>query len=352
MSALSEYAYLNCRVSIRSEGLLPPARLAELVTRPLAQLPDTLRDAGFPQLAEEMPTTSRGLEQAIIADYLDDIAVLIRPLKGPARAFLAHWQHRYEIINLKRCIRHHLHRLPVAELREHLIDLGPLAVLPIEDLLLAEDADEVLRRLEGTAYADMARHARRVYDERRSVFDLEAVLDRQYYNGLFVRFRDLSDNDRRYVSELLGALADQINLVWLLRYRFVFGLEPPHAYLLLIQAGTSISRSNLLQLVQLESLEEVLHSLPAPLAERLSQATSIVQVETTMDRQTQRVARRILHRTSFNLARAFAYLVLRERQILKVHVALKGRLLQLDEDAIRAAASLPATFVNGAAAGG
>ena len=42
---------------------------------------------------------------------------------------------------------------------------------------------EQLRRLEGTPYADMARHAREVYEERHSLFDLEAVLDSRYYRA-------------------------------------------------------------------------------------------------------------------------------------------------------------------------
>lgn len=346
MTAASDYAYLNCRVSIRAEGLLPSERLAELATRPVGQVVEILREAGFFQLAEQLPETPHGIEQAVIADYFDDIAVFIRPLKGAARAFLHHWQNRFEIVNLKRCIRHHLAGLPPAELRDNLLDIGAFADLPLDDLLRAEDADEVLRRLEGTAYSAMARHARNVYQESHTLFDLEAVLDRQYYRGLFDHYKALDDIDRRPLSGLLGAIADQINLVWLLRYRFAFGLAPAHAYLLLIPAGRQLKGSDLLRLVQMDGLEEVLQHLPDPMGERLADATSIAEVEKAMDKQTQRVAHRVLRRTTFNLARALAYLVLRERQILKVHVALKGRVLGLDEESIRIAASLPESFIH------
>ena len=350
MAAVTDYAYLHCRVSIRAEGLLPRERLEELATRSDSQVADTLRDAGFFELAEELPATPHALEQAIIEDYLDDIAVLMRPLKGPARAFLSHWQHRFEIINLKRCIRHHLAGLPPAELRQDLIDIGPVSELPVDDLLRAEDAEEVLRRLEGTMYASMARHARRVYQERHTLFDLEAVLDRQYYRGLFDRYNALGESDRQPLRGILGAMADQLNLVWLLRYRFRFHLAPAHAYLLLIPSGRYLKRPKLLQLVQMESLKEVLDALEPPLAERVAGANSIVAVDKAMDRHTQRAAHRVLRRTSFNLARAFAYLVLRERQILKVHVALKGRALGLDEESLRIAASLPDDFLKTAEA--
>jgi V/A-type H+-transporting ATPase subunit C len=352
MSGLTAYAYLDTRVSIRAEGLLAPARLAELATRPDSEVGEILREAGFFEMAENLPASSRELEQRILDDYIDDITVLIRPLKGAAHDFLAWWKHRYEIINLKRCIRHHLLGLPPATLRDKLVDLGPTSELPVDELTRAEDVEELLRRLETTAYGGMVRQARRVYEERHTLFDLEATLDRQYYSGLVARFDELPERDRRPLAELVGALADQLNLTWLLRYRFAFGLEPAHVYLLLITPGQYLGKAQLLDLVQKDGLEAVLSSLPAPFPDLLTGLDSIVAVEKALDLRTQRIARRILAHTRFTLARAFAYLVLRERQILKVHVALKGRLLGLDEESINIASRLPEDFLGGAANAG
>jgi V/A-type H+-transporting ATPase subunit C len=239
--------------------------------------------------------------------------------------------------------------LPPAELKDNLIDIDPFAELPTDELLRAENAEEVLRRLEHTTYADMARHARSVYAEHHDLFDLEAALDRQYYMGLFDRFDALAERDRQPLAELIGAIADQMNLTWLLRYRFAFDLAPPHAYLLLIPRGQFLKSSHLLQLVQMESVGDVLHALPAPLNERLAKAASIIEVEKNMVRHTLHVAHRILRHTSFNFARALAYLVLRERQLFEVQIALKGRMLSLNEESIRIAASLPDAFLRRAA---
>ena len=351
MSGLTAYAYLDTRVSIRAEGLLTSARLAELVTRPDSEISEILHEAGFSEMAENLPATPRELEQRILDDYIDDITVLIRPLKGVAREFLAYWKHRYEIVNLKRCIRHHLLGLPPSELRDKLVDLGPMSELPVDELTRAEDVDELLRRLEGTAYGDMVRQARGVYEERHTLFDLEATLDRQYYSGLVARFEDLPDRDHLPLAELVGALTDQLNLAWLLRYRFALGLAPAHVYLLLISPGRYLGKAQLLELVQKEGLDGVLASLPAPLHDLLEGLDSIVSVEKAMDLRTQRIARRILLHTRFTLARALAYLVLRERLILKVHVALKGRQLGLDEQSIHIASRLPEEFIAAAAGG-
>jgi V/A-type H+-transporting ATPase subunit C len=197
----------------------------------------------------------------------------------------------------------------------------------------------------------MARHAREVYEERHSLFDLEAVLDSRYYRGLIDRYKSLNGNDRDSLRRLMGTFTDQINLVWLLRYRFVFGLASPHAYLLLIPPGYSLKRSHLLSLVQMETMENVFQSLPPPLDADVGNATSIIEVEKAMTKRTHRIAERVLRHTGFNLARALAYLILRERQILKVHVLLKGRVMKLDEESIRIAARLPDDFLQQAVAG-
>ena len=108
------------------------------------------------------------------------------------------------------------------------------------------------------------------------------------------------------------AFIDQMNLVWLLRYRHVYGMEPAHAYYLLVPAGQHLGSKVLLSLVQLGSVEEVVQQLPAPLGRLMAGVTSVPEVEAVMRRETARVARRVLDYTTFNLARPCAYLLLRE----------------------------------------
>ena len=94
-------AYLNTRVSLYARRLWPDAALDALVGMADDAVADTLIRHGLPQLAAEQDSQtgrqedSRSLEQRIIAQILDETRVLIRPLSGPARAFLSFWTARF-----------------------------------------------------------------------------------------------------------------------------------------------------------------------------------------------------------------------------------------------------------------
>ena len=60
------------------------------------------------------------------------------------------------------------------------------------------------------------------------------------------------------------------------------------------------------------------------------------EAEVGMCRVLHNQALRTLHHARFSVARAVAYLILREAQMLAVHIAIKGQWLQLDRDLVRA----------------
>jgi V/A-type H+-transporting ATPase subunit C len=117
-------------------------------------------------------------------------------------------------------------------------------------------------------------------------------------------------------------------------------LTPPHAYFLSIPAGHHLNSRQLLELVQADTFEEVVQRLPQPLRNMLSAVTTINEVETLLENETERVARNILRHTAFNLARAFAFLVLREKQMHRLHVIVKGRHLRVSPQLIRSTAGI------------
>jgi V/A-type H+-transporting ATPase subunit C len=248
---------------------------------------------------------------------------------------------RFEIINLKTIIRGKLTKCSPDAILKELVDLGPMVALPVNDLVHTEDIAELLHRLEISQYADLARQARRIYEESHDLFSVEATIDRHYFAGLAKRVNALPDAERRRLRPLSGILIDQTNLIWLLRYRFAYGLAPPHAYFLLAPSGYHLDTRVLLMLVQLGSFDEVIQKIPPPLGEVLKGADTVIAAEARLEREVERVAWSILRYSTFNLARAFAFLLLREKQMLLIHIAVKGQQLQLDEGLIREAAGLP-----------
>ncbi len=300
-----------------------------------------LERAGLGAMVEGMKS-GRYMEQSIILNQLADIVILLRAA-GDARKFLLYWVLRFEITNLKAIIRARMSGIPPSEIRHELIDMGFLASLPIDELLRTEDVGELLRRLETTRYADIVRFARSAFETQHRLFELDAALDRRFYQGLVGLAGQLESELGKAFHDLVGLMIDRINLVWLLRFRFVYKLPPSQVYYLLIPSRYRLSSSVLMELAVLERFEQVLAALPQPYRNWLEEAENINEVQATMESRFALSARKVLHSPAHGLSRAFSYLVLREQDMRRVRSVLKGRSIGLHADTIRQALGLVET---------
>jgi V/A-type H+-transporting ATPase subunit C len=336
-------AYLNTRVSIFSGRLWQAEGFRTLLHAPEAEIPQVLVEAGLTQLAGVRPGNDiHSLEQSIIAHLLDETLILLRPLSGSARAFLLYWTERFEVTNLKTLLRGKMTGERPAALLNRLTPMGAFGRLDVQDLSHAEDVPELLRRLESGHYSGIVRQARQAFEDSHDPFLLDAALDRSYYEGLAARARDLERKNGPALRRLMGPLIDRINLVWLLRYRFNYHLPPAQVYFLLVASSYSLPSSRLRELAALGSVEAVLEALPDNLRASLEGATDIPGVFTRMDAIAAGQASQVLRSGAPAICRAFAYLILRERDLRSVRAILRGRHLGLSSSNIRAAMYLPA----------
>jgi len=336
-------AYLNTRVSLYAGRLWPDAALDALISETDDALADSLNRGGLPQLAagyaprSERQQDARSLEQRLIAQILDETRVMIRPLTGPARTFLTFWTARFEISNVKTLLRSKMTGERPAAALARLTPMGAFGRLDNQDLAHAEDVGELLRRLEAGPYAGIVRHARRAFEQSHDPFNLDAALDHGYYEGLTLRAQPLEDTVGAPFRSLMANLIDRINLVWLLRYRFNYKLPPAQVYYLLVSSRYSLPGTRLQELAALDSLDAVLAALPTALQVKLSGATDIPGVFARMEQAAAEQALRVLRSSAPDIARAFAYLILRERDLRAIRAVLRGRHLGLAEADIRTA---------------
>lgn len=342
MGAFARYAYLDGRISIMGLRLLPSGKLDDLVEQPVSQESELFRLADVAGLQPGIEEDAgRSIEQRLVTALVDDLVILSRGLSGPGRDLLIYWAHRHELTNLKTIIRGKMTGQPDAAIRSELLDMGPFSVLPLDELLRTEDAAELLRHLDKTAYADIARQARRVFEETRDLFALDAAIDRRYYAGLTQRTERLQGTESvQQLKQLIGTLIDRINLQWLLRYRFTYGLGPAQAYYLLVPGGLKISNQQLLAASQLTSMEEVINRLPPPFPELLRGAATTTRVTQILEAHHRRIAESLFLHARFNIARPFAYLWLREQDLRWLRALLRGKQLLVDGDLIRIALGL------------
>lgn len=338
MTASARYAYLQTRVSLMAGRLLPQDRIDALIEETegnAEQVEQAARRLGLDPADPAVAGSS--LEQRLVSAFLNDFLILVRPLHGADRDLLLYWAHRVELANLKAIITGKLAGQPAPAIRRELLDMGPFAALPVEDLLRSEDMTELLRRLDTTPYSDIARQGRRVFEEQHDAFALDAAIDRRYFAGLFRRARALKEAGAAEVRHLVGTLVDRTNLVWLLRYRYAYNLGPAQSYYLLISSTYRLSGPQLMALAQLPSLEQVIARLPEPYGPWLRGARTSFDVVRILDAETWRFADTQVRRNAPGLAGAFAYLLLRERDLRQMRAIVKGRRLRFDPELIRAA---------------
>lgn len=340
MSTAGSQAYLNTRVSVMATRLFKPAQVGALTGLGLPELAE--RFGLGPVLEEGLSprARSRAVEQSLIQTLLAELTILIRPMAAAERKLVLDWGRKYALSNLKTLLRGKLYDLDQREIREHLYDLPPNLRLSHQELFRAENVLELLRQLEQGPYSLIARQAREIFEQRRESFAVEATIDQRYYVGLVRQVRQLRDDHQGPLQELVGALVDRIDVLWLLRFRFSYQLSPSEAFYQLVPSPCLMHRERLLKLVNIETFERVLASLPPPLDETLAGSANLIDVQRRIGRYACLEAQRILRHSRSGVARALAYLILREIDLLTLFSLVQGRLLDLPAELVGIALEL------------
>lgn len=337
MSAAAQYAYLNGRVSLLAGRLLKPGQLDALIAEGTPGEPSP-HPQGTPLIAQY----AGDLDQNNVTLLLRDLAVLIRPVSGAGRDLLNYWAHRFELNNLKVLIRGKMARQPQHLIEAQLLDMGHFTTLPVAELLQCDTSAELLRRLEQTPYAEIARQAHHLLDQGEALFALDAALDRRYFAGLWRRGAVDDGASGAHLRAIVGSVIDRVNLVWLLRYRYAYNLPPAQAYYLLVPASHRISGPQLQQLSQQPSFADAIGGLPEPFATMLAGASNTTEVTLRLERETWRIAAHALNHSTFNVARALGYMVLRERDLRRLRAIVRAHDMGVGSDMIRTALGLGA----------
>lgn len=340
MSSARDQAYLNTRLSIMATQLLSAADIADLVEGGLEEINQRF---GLSRLLDPtLParTKNRAIEQALVSTLLAELCILIRPMEPRERALVLNWGRKFALFNLKSLIRGKIHNLDPKEIEDNFYELPAPVRLPTEALMRTENVLELLRQLEQGPYRFIAQQAREVYEQKREPFALESTIDQLYYASLAQQVRQFPDGRAGQLRHLVGALLDQTDLLWLLRFRFAYGLSPSETFYQLVPSFRLLHRARLLELVDLDSLERVLEVLPEPLRGLLAGSHNLIEVQKRIGRYTAREARRVLLRSTSGVARGLAYLMLREMDLFLLFALIQGKILSLPEDVVDIAIEL------------
>lgn len=346
-SLTAKLAYPYTLISLYKKSFLTPDDINRLITENCNDDVDKiLNKAGLGDLLTDKHNESicqyaeDKIESLVLNQFINQSINIVRAFSGVEHNLLIYWLRQTEISNIKSILRGKAMHRSSDMIQKDLFDLGPFTTLSIEELLQAEDVPEVLRQLEKSCYASLAHYTMTQYGQNKQIFNLETSVDKQFFIGLVRRLNMLSSVDKSSLAPLLGRIIDQINLVRLLRYRVNYNLSPSHTYFLLSSGGFRLKQQELLHLVKINHMDNLLNILPENLSDHLSEklngkAQSIQMINSIMAQDVIEHAERILAIEAFSLASVFAYLIIRRQQLTNIHAILKGKAINMNEQAIR-----------------
>ena len=324
--AYGRYAFLHARLSALKGELLSKHVWRQLLEADsFTEQRQLLAATSYaPWLGPTTEATLRGIHAGL---FLVARKIERSVPAGSARLIRA-WTRRDLLRNLKTILKGKALGSPEDAIRSELLDLDPTHVLPTEALLRCGSVEAALDLLEATELRHWIHEARRIYERDPTLFGLDAALDRLYYPELLRQLDRLDHSDRRAVERLILSEIDQVNLLWLLRYRLNYHLSPAETYYLLVPVTGRITEGQLKAMVREDSLELMATRLTArPYRELMSQCQSVWQVEAALWRLRSREADRALRQAAFTLGEALALLVLKEIEIRDLIAVLEGKQL-------------------------
>lgn len=329
MRTVTSFPYLDARISLFAGRLLSREQLLALMQAAESGEEPMLERAGLAGLS--LPLALRRPGRPLPASrLLAEVAVLIRPMLGAARELFSYFSHHYELANLKAIFRGKVSGVSPDLISRELWDTGAYARLPTAELLQAEDVGEALRRLERVPqFREIAHQVRRIHAEHGDLFTLDASLDRRYYTGLARRAELIPARVGARLRDLVGTVIDRINIVWLLRYRFAYGLPAAETYYHLVHHGLHLDRRGLRRLATAPDFDAAVGSLPTVYGELLTGCQHGLDVTLRLQEELWRRAEDLLAATRNDLVRPLSYLLLRQRDLERVRGILKAKRLAL-----------------------
>ncbi len=123
------------------------------------------------------------------------------------------------------------------KVRFTLFPLGDSLSFPAQAMTESRNMETAIEFLRGTSYYFSLSHAMERFNTEQSLFPLEVSLDLEYWRELWRDVNRLDPADKKQALRLIGAVMDQNNLMWALRYRMYHHLSEEEIINYTLSAG-------------------------------------------------------------------------------------------------------------------
>jgi len=231
-SRLIDYAFLNSRIAGMYSRFLTPDDIQLLVKADgVPAFYRALIKTNYSEfLAGIRPDEIAAplLESVLFAALFDCFQKIIPSLTDAADvAFLKKLLLVFELRNVKTIIRGKVTGRAAGDLRKDLINIGKYSVINTEFLIGAKDLEEAVAYLEKhPVVGGIIRFAYERYKKEKNLYVLDSSIDTRYLADLYTGIQRLNPYDRTRLRKLYGTQMDLNNILWALRLKFIYGVDP------------------------------------------------------------------------------------------------------------------------------
>lgn len=195
--------------------------------------------------------------------------------------------------------------------------------IDVQALLMSKSLSDVTEACADTAYYELLKRAEEASSD---YFSITMMLDAYYYRSLW-RAKDklLDKSEIGIFAELVGSMADMLNIMWIYRGKKYFGFNAELIYTYLLPVQYRLTKQQIAQLVNAASTEQVISAIAdSSYAKLVEFRDGDYFIEEIYHKIVREKARRIFRDHPKSMAAVFAYLILKEHEIHAITMIIEG----------------------------
>lgn len=319
MTGLFRYAYVQSKSRAMKSRLLGPDDWHYLLR--MRSLDDVFRYLGATDYGAFFPnppaarydtvSVSLGLHDSLFTDYRKLIRSLPRVGSPVLYALLA----RFEAENIKTLLRGIWQSSPEPAIRRLLYRMGSLSRLPVTAVLEARRIPAAVDLFKKTVFHSPLVHALTLFKTQETLFPLEMAVDSAAFRLLADQIKRLGGTDRNQAARLSGIWVDGVNLSWLVRFRWIFGLSPEEVINYSLPGGRHLTLHDIGNLARASDPLSFVTSLPPPYRDALKGIQHWHEVHPFFQTWLVTELYRVFTKDPFHIGLPISYLLLKEIEV-------------------------------------
>lgn len=261
------------------------------------------------------------IEYFLQKEIFDEYRRLLNFMDSSKSSVLRFWFARREVDYLKHRIRNLYNHESISHSFENAEEADDFfkshTSIDVDLCKKATVLEDFVKACEGTVYCDVLKRASSV---NADYFSIAMTLDGLYYKLLWEASKKyLLKEEQKDFSKLLGSQADMLNIMWIYRGKRYFNFDNKLIYTYLLPVRYRIGDELLKKLVECENAEDIPKFLKnTPYKNLFDNAGEGYFIEENYRREVYKISKKIFRTNPESVAGIFAYLDLKELEILNI----------------------------------